>query len=208
MIEDEPGRTVRPFDEPAPIALPAEVADASADFRAALARVDAARAVLAAKHEQLAAARAADEAAARDAVARGEDPPPDTTAPAADGLARGQRAVPAAWALAREAQVSFLTVVADHFEELVALVDDRRRAVLSEAQRALDVLAEAIRESVALGDLTRELHIESIRARRPNFSPQRRTRRKDPAASVLDPVRSALGINDVAERPSCGERAA
>jgi hypothetical protein len=41
-------------------------------------------------------------------------------------------------------------------------------------------------------------HIESIRARLPNFSPQRRTRRKDPAASVLDPVSAALGINDMA----------
>ena len=148
---------------------------------------------LAVARATLAAASAGDEAAAREAVAAGEVPPTGTTENAADAADRAERAVAASAQLEVEAQAQYLAVVAGHFDELVANVTARHEAVRGEASQATDILAGAIRESIVLDDLAREVDLGGIRARRPRFEPKVQRRRKDPADAALAPLRAVLG---------------
>jgi hypothetical protein len=194
ITNSSPGEGVRPFD-PSLIALPKAVSDASDAFAEALARRTTVQGAVAVARQELEAARAADQVAAHAAVAGGDTPPKAAATAAADALDRAMRAIPAAEQLAREAQAAYLATVADRFEELTATLDDRRRAVHEQAQSALDVLAGALRESLALDELAVEMNLGAIKARRPLFEPVRRSRRKDPTDPLLDPVRKALGAH-------------
>jgi hypothetical protein len=156
-------------------------------------RVTAARAGVAVKADALAGARAADEAAARFAVADGDTPPAASTAMAADALDRAERATVAATQLAVEAQQRYLVAVHVNIDALTDSIVARHDAVRAEASQALDVLTSAIRESVALTDLARELDLDAIRPRRPIFRPRVQRRRVDPAEAPLAPIRVALG---------------
>lgn len=207
MIEEQPGARVVPFDTDL-IKLPDAVADASEDFRTALARVTAVRGAVAATRAALDSARTTDEAAARDAVAAGRTPPAATIAKAADALDRAQRSVPAAEQLARAAQAHYLDVCSSHFDELTAALRDRRQTVRDEGLLALAVVAQAIRDTIALDELATEMNIDSIRARRAAFRPVRHTRRKDPADEALAAARAALGERPAGNRFMTGPAAA
>ena len=196
MIRETPGNSVKPFDVNDIIALPAPVAAASEAFRDALARMTAVRGELAAKREDLAAARATDASAARAAVASGKTPPTAGATKVADAVDRAERAVPAADQLAQQAQREYLAACAEHFGTLAATLHERQAAVRDEGRSALDALAGALRESIALADLERELQLDAIRSARPMFDPRRQRRRKDPADEILAPVRARLGEHE------------
>jgi hypothetical protein len=137
--------SVQPLPAFAEALVPGPVKEASRELAERRAHIEAARAAVEEARAAVNAAWAADQAAAKTAAEAGKAPPKPTEPKAKEALAEVERQVPAAEALAREAQHRFVAAWNDNREATAAAAREAAQVrIANETERVREMEARLL----------------------------------------------------------------